>query len=73
MIKVQDMIFREGIADPLGCHAGSYEEGAISILMGIAANKSVAEKRNVMIGDLVTLSNYRKGKPNWLLFALTNQ
>ncbi len=57
--KLQDMIFRGPIPDPLGHQAGSYA-GAVSILMGIAANKSIAEKRNVVIADLVCLSKYAK-------------
>lgn len=50
--KLRDMLFREGISDPLGQQAGSWE-GASSILIGIAANRSIIERRSVSIGELL--------------------
>lgn len=37
--RLLDMLFREGVADPLGHMAGSID-GAMSIMVGIAANKA---------------------------------
>ena len=51
------MIFEGGVPDPLGQQAGSYA-GAVSILVGIAANVSIAEGRNIRIKDLVPLDDY---------------
>ena len=56
-VKLRKMIFEGGIADPLGHQAGAYA-GAISILIGISANKSIAEKRNIRLRDLVQLDDY---------------
>ncbi|MDD4558341.1 MAG: hypothetical protein PHX89_05255, partial [bacterium] len=47
------------LPDPLGHQAGSFA-GAVSILIGIAANKSIKEGRNIRINDLVPLDKYRK-------------
>ena len=58
-IKLLDTLFKEGIPDPLGHQAGSFA-GAVSILTGIAANKSIKESRNIRINDLVPLDRYRK-------------
>jgi hypothetical protein len=49
---------RADIPDPLGHQADSFA-GAISILIGISANKSIAEGRNVRVNDLMNLSKYR--------------
>ena len=57
--KLLEMIIRGGIPDPLGHCAGSYA-GAISILIGIASNKSMAEGKNIRIKDLVPLDEYKK-------------
>ncbi|MFQ3548467.1 MAG: Gfo/Idh/MocA family oxidoreductase, partial [Armatimonadota bacterium] len=57
--RLLNMLFRGGVADPLGHQAGSYA-GAVSILTGIAANTSIKEGRNVKINDLVPLDKYRK-------------
>lgn len=56
--KLQDMLFRGGIPDPLHHQAGSYA-GAISVLIGAAANKSIREDRLIKISDLVPLSRYK--------------
>jgi predicted dehydrogenase len=58
-VKLRNMIFRGGIPDPLGHQAGSFA-GAISILIGISANKSIAEGKSIKVNDLVDLSKYRK-------------
>lgn len=50
--RLRDMLFREGIPDPLGYMAGSWA-GAMSILIGIAANESIATGRPVIIEDLL--------------------
>jgi len=53
------MILEGGNApDPLGHQAGSFA-GAVSILIGIAANKSIREGRNIRIKDLIPLDEYR--------------
>jgi predicted dehydrogenase len=52
------MILVGGIEDPLGQMASSYD-GALSVLIGAAANKSIAEGCNVRINDLVPLDKYR--------------
>ncbi len=56
--KLRRMIFEGGIPDPLGHQAGSFA-GAVSILIGIAANKSIREGRNIRINDLLPLDKYR--------------
>ncbi|MDD3927604.1 MAG: Gfo/Idh/MocA family oxidoreductase [bacterium] len=55
-----NMLFEEGIPDPLGHQAGSFA-GAVSCLIGIAANKSIKEGRNIRVNDLVPLDKYRNG------------
>ena len=52
-------IFEGGVPDPLGHQAGSFA-GAVSILIGISANKSIAEGHSIRVKDLVNLDNYRK-------------
>ncbi|MCE5324508.1 Gfo/Idh/MocA family oxidoreductase [bacterium] len=55
--KLRRMIFRGDLPDPLGHMASTYS-GAISILIGIAANKSIATGKNVLISDMVDLNKY---------------
>ncbi|MFH2069003.1 MAG: Gfo/Idh/MocA family oxidoreductase [Candidatus Omnitrophota bacterium] len=56
--RLQDMLFRGGIPDPLNHQAGSYA-GATSILTGIAANKSIKDGKAIRIKDLVPLDKYK--------------
>jgi len=49
---LRDHLFRGVASDPLGLQAGS-RAGAVSILTGIAANKSIAEGRPVRISELL--------------------
>lgn len=56
--RLMRMLFEDSIPDPLGQQAGSFA-GALSALVGIAANKSIAEGRNITIRDLVPLDQYR--------------
>jgi hypothetical protein len=37
-------------------------DGALSVLIGAAANKSIAESRNIKINDLVPLDDYRDAR-----------
>lgn len=46
------MIIAGDIPDPLGHQAGS-RAGALSVIIGIAANKSISEKRSVSIKELL--------------------
>ncbi|OGS46866.1 MAG: hypothetical protein A2539_03390 [Elusimicrobia bacterium RIFOXYD2_FULL_34_15] len=55
--RLQDLVFRKGVPDPLGYKAGSYD-GSISILIGIAANKSIKDGKAIKINDLVPLDKY---------------
>ena len=57
--RLQEMLFRGGIPDPLNHQAGSYA-GATSILTGIAANKSIQNGKVIRIKDLVPLEKYKK-------------
>lgn len=50
--KLLDMLFREGVPDPLG-HAAGSRAGALSILIGVAANRSIESGLPVEIGDLL--------------------
>src|SRR5690606_20930114 len=52
-IRLLDMLFREGVADPLG-HAANSRAGAMSSLTGVAANRSMATGEAVEIADLLT-------------------
>ena len=53
--RLQDKIFRNpDMADPLR-HAAGSRDGAMSILIGIAARKSIEEKRAVRIAELTDL------------------
>lgn len=51
-VRLKDMLFRENIPDPLGHSAGS-RAGAMSILTGVAANKSIVTKKMVNVKDLL--------------------
>ena len=51
------MLFRGDLPDPLGQFAGS-RDGAMSILIGIAANKSIQEHRPININDLVSFERF---------------
>jgi len=50
-----DEIFRGRIARPELHHAANVRDGAMSVLIGIAARKSIDEGRPVRIGDLTSL------------------
>ena len=50
--RIREMIFRENIPDPLGHKAGTMD-GAYSILVGVAANKSIKEGKIISIDDLL--------------------
>jgi hypothetical protein len=50
--RLRRMIFVGDIPDPLGHQAGSWA-GAMSILVGVAANRSIVEKRCVRIEELL--------------------
>ncbi len=53
--RLQDKIFRNpDLADPLK-HAAGSRDGAMSVLIGVAARKSIDEKRIVRIEELTTL------------------
>ena len=54
--RLREMIFRGGVPDPLGHRAGT-EDGAYSILVGVAANKSIKEGRIVSIDELLKREN----------------
>lgn len=56
--RLQEMLFRGGIPDPLKHQAGSYA-GATSILTGIAANESIKNGELIRIKDLVPLNKYK--------------
>ena len=51
-VRIRDMIFRGNKPDPLG-HAAGVMDGAYSILVGIAANKSIKEGKVVEIESLL--------------------
>jgi len=50
--RLKDMIFKPGIADPLKQRAGS-RAGAMSLLTGVAAVRSIEQQRPIRIADLV--------------------
>lgn len=50
--RLRDMLFRPGTPDPLG-HAAGSRAGAMSILIGVAANYSMARGERVWIDDLL--------------------
>lgn len=51
--RLLDMLFRGDVPDPLG-HAAGSEDGAMSILTGVAANRSIETGRAVYVQDLLT-------------------
>jgi len=51
-VRLLDMLFKQGIPDPLGLQAGSWG-GAMSILIGIAGNKSIDTGKAIKIKDLL--------------------
>ncbi len=51
------MLFRRDLPDPLRQFAGS-KDGTMSIMIGIAANKSIQEKRPVSIEELVSYDRF---------------
>ncbi len=54
-VRLQNQIFRDpDMPDPLGHRAGS-RDGAMSILIGIAARKSIESGQPVRIADLTSL------------------
>ncbi|MFD0712635.1 Gfo/Idh/MocA family oxidoreductase [Paenibacillus sp. GCM10027626] len=53
--KLRAMLFKGGIADPLGQQAGS-KAGAMSLLIGAAANRSIAENKVIQIAELMNFS-----------------
>ncbi|MCU6707954.1 Gfo/Idh/MocA family oxidoreductase [Paenibacillus sp. J5C_2022] len=55
--RLRDMLFRDGVPDPLGQQAGTHA-GAMSLLIGAGANVSIAEGRPVSIRELVDTSIY---------------
>lgn len=50
--RLRDMLFRPGVPDPLG-HAAGSRAGALSILVGVAANYSMQRKAPVEIAELL--------------------
>ncbi|MBT4482535.1 MAG: hypothetical protein HOC71_02535 [Candidatus Latescibacteria bacterium] len=52
--RMQGMIFRGPLPDPLGQTAGS-RAGALSIMIGIAARCSIEQQRPFMIEELVKI------------------
>lgn len=51
------MLFRGDLSDPLKQQAGS-RAGAMSAIIGIAANKSMEEERQVRVSELLDFSNF---------------
>lgn len=51
-IRIRRMLFKGDLPDPLGHLAGSVD-GALSVLIGVAANTSVREKRIVAVDELI--------------------
>ncbi|WP_214626457.1 Gfo/Idh/MocA family protein [Paenibacillus agaridevorans] len=54
---LRKMIFTDNVADPLGQRAGS-RAGAMSLIIGAAANLSIEEKRLVAIRELLLEDSY---------------
>lgn len=52
-VRLRDMLFRPNVPDPLGHAAGSHA-GAMSILTGVAANRSMETGLPVRIADLLS-------------------
>jgi len=51
-VRIRNMVFRGNVPDPLG-HAAGTMDGAYSILVGVAANKSIKEGTVVDIEELL--------------------
>ena len=51
-VRLRNMLFRDNIPDPMG-HAAGSADGAYSILVGVAANKSIASGEVICIEDLL--------------------
>ena len=56
--KMQDMIFRGPVPDPLGQTAGS-RAGALSIMIGVTARRSVEQQRPIAVEELVKIRELR--------------
>lgn len=52
--KLKDMIFKPGVPDPLKQAAGA-RAGAMSLLIGVAARRSIEQQKPIRIADLVRL------------------
>lgn len=52
--KMQNMMFRGPMPDPLGQTAGS-RQGAMSVLIGVAARRSIEQQRPIFIEELVKI------------------
>ena len=52
--KMQDMMFRGPIPDPLGQTAGS-RAGALSIMIGVCARRSIERERPIVVEELVKI------------------
>jgi hypothetical protein len=52
--KLKDMIFKPDVPDPLKQRAGS-RAGAMSLLTGVAAMRSIEQRKPVKISDLIRL------------------
>ncbi|MCI0338112.1 MAG: Gfo/Idh/MocA family oxidoreductase [Acidobacteria bacterium] len=52
--RLKDMIFKPGVPDPLKQRAGS-RAGAMSLLTGVAAVKSIEQRKPIKIADLIRL------------------
>ena len=50
--RLRNMIFRDNVPDPMGHKAGTMD-GAYSIIVGVAANKSIKEGKIISIDDLL--------------------
>jgi predicted dehydrogenase len=51
--RLLEMLIRGGLSDPLGQQASSWD-GAMSVIIGVAANKSIKEGKTISVKDLVT-------------------
>ena len=59
-VRLRDMLFRGNVPDPLGHLAGS-RAGAMSILIGVAANRSIATGLPVDVAELLGEGTARLG------------
>jgi hypothetical protein len=67
-VRLLETLFRPGIPDPLNHQAGSYD-GALSILVGIASNESIKQRKMVRIKDLVPLDKFRPTRRQGVCFS----